>query len=470
MKSVWSIKTAAVATMLALAAWPVAIGMIGPAAAAPSGVTAAATLYAGQTTPVGEVYVWNDTTNVYVEIDIDSGWCMTESHVAVEPTLADIPQTKTFNPIPGKFPAGGTYATCKSSDTFTFAIADVGLNPFIAVHAKVWEKVTSTATIVSNAGDPIAFTETYPNFGAPVPAVVPTGYAGWPTINGASYISNQLAGDPFNVNRWREVTESLQVPGWPVSGILQVNSDNYEFTKLNGTEIERDDGSPTSTVENTAPEVITSPQAWATVQTVPFTPKMGTNSFDFVFRNTIWAGGGGFVDNPTGLIYKAIATYYAHSESAWAGTAVGQTPFAGANWATYFQYDVSLETATLYNVTSSPSTTWSCTGGVTDLTSPTDGTVTWARSGSTIYVKIHVVGGLASSTYDVWVEQNPGTCPPGTSTPSNPAALATDASGNGTVTFSFTALAGAQNFWLSLWTPAGSLTGTQVLRVPSVQL
>lgn len=46
MKGAWSIKTAAVATMLALVAWPAAIGMTGTAAAAPAG-TKVADLYAG---------------------------------------------------------------------------------------------------------------------------------------------------------------------------------------------------------------------------------------------------------------------------------------------------------------------------------------------------------------------------------------------------------------------------------------
>jgi hypothetical protein len=41
MKRVWSVKTAAVATMLALAAWPVAMGMTGLAAAAPPSFTQA---------------------------------------------------------------------------------------------------------------------------------------------------------------------------------------------------------------------------------------------------------------------------------------------------------------------------------------------------------------------------------------------------------------------------------------------
>lgn len=307
--------------------------------AAPAG-TKVADLFAGKTTDVGDVFVWNDATNYYVEINMDDAWCMTESHVIVAALVADIPQANG-NPIPGRFPQGDSYNPCADGDTFTFAVADVGVNPYVAVHVKAWEKTISTATIVSNPGtsNPVKFASDYPTFGAAVPAVVPT-FAGWPAIAGASYISNQAAGDPFNMNAWRSVTETLNVPGLPVGGQLWVNSDNYEFTKLNGIEIQRDDNGPASTVEGTDPEPVVSPQTWQTIANVAFAPKMGSNTFEFVFRNVIWEGCCGFTDNPTGLIYKASATYYAHSESAWAGTAPGVSPFSGKNWATYFRYAV----------------------------------------------------------------------------------------------------------------------------------
>ena len=126
------------------------------------------------------------------------------------------------------------------------------------------------------------------------------------------------------------------------------------------------------------------------------------------------------------------------------------------------------KTATVNDVTSSPSA-WDCATGATGGT-PTGSTVYWYRNQvtGTVTAKVTLVGALASSTFDVWIEQNPGTCPPGTSTPSNPGGISTDGSGNGSATFTFTPAAGATNFWLSLWTPAGSLTGTQVLRSVAV--
>lgn len=340
-------------TLLALAAIVAVLAALVAAsisAAAPAGA-ASFTLYAGKTTPVGTVYVWNDATNLYVEIDMDSGWCMTESHVAAASTVAGIPQNSQQNPTPGQFPYGDTYNPCESGgDTFTIPLAGLGSTPVIAVHAVVWGADTCR-TIVSNAGDSIVKSLAYPVSGSAVPAVVTPGYAGWPPIPGASYISDQTAGDPFNINVWRKVTETLAVPGLPISGSLMVNSDNYEFTKLNGAEIERDDNGPTATVENTAPEPVVSPQTWSTITTIPFTPVKGANTFEFVSRNVTWAGGGSFVDNPAGLIYEARACYYTRSESAWAGSAVGQTQFnPSKSWATYVNYtlqDVLLETVTV---------------------------------------------------------------------------------------------------------------------------
>jgi hypothetical protein len=110
---------------------------------------------------------------------------------------------------------------------------------------------------------------------------------------------------------------------------------------------------------------------------------------------------------------------------------------------------------------------WDCVTGATGG-NPTSSTVYWFRNQvtNTITVQITVMGAATNSTFDVWVEQNPGTCPPGTSNPSNPAALTTDGSGNGTASFSFIPAVGATNFWLSMWTPPDGaiLIGTQVLR------
>ena len=309
------------------------------------------TLYAGQHIPVGVVEVWNDATELHVAIDLADGWCMTESHVDARSTVADIPQTKKNNPIPGQFAAGDAYDPCADTDEFTFGLAGLDATPAIAVHVKVWEMTASTLEIVSGAGDPIstknAWLDPWPD--PPTNAVV-SGYVGWPAIAGADYIATQTPGDPFNENWWRKVTETFDVPGLPVGGDLWVNSDNYEFTTLNGTEIQRDDDGAfdddvnLATVEGSGAEPYPTgaPQTWSTIEQVSFMPVAGANTFEFVFRNVTWAGCCNFVDNPTGLAYRAVVTYYAHNESAWAAEdGLGNHPFDGDNWATYIDYAVT---------------------------------------------------------------------------------------------------------------------------------
>jgi hypothetical protein len=363
---------AAIATVAALLA---TVFTAGPTSAAPSGAKTF-DLFAGQTTDVGDVFVWNDSTHYYLEIDMASGWCMTERHVIAAASLADIPQANG-NPIPGQFPLKESYKPCADADTLTIPIGTLGADPFFAVHVKAWEKDLSTVSIVSNAGssNPVAVATSYPAFGSPVPAVV-SSFAGWPPISGASYISNQATGDPFDTNMWRRVAETLTVPGWPVDGDLWVNSDNYELTKLNGAVIERDDDGPVATVENTAAEPAgANPQTWTTIKHVTFTPKT-TNAFQFIYRNSTWGGASGFTDNPTGLIYKAQATYYAHSESAWAGT----LDFPGRNWATYFQYGfqpVLLQTVTV------PATN---PAGVTTMSLPNEKALQFKVTGTTTWL------------------------------------------------------------------------------------
>jgi hypothetical protein len=68
------------------------------------------TLYAGRTyIPVGTVSVSDDTNNLYVEYNLNDGWLMNDSHVGVAQYYWLIPQTKTGNPIPGRFTNSTNY-------------------------------------------------------------------------------------------------------------------------------------------------------------------------------------------------------------------------------------------------------------------------------------------------------------------------------------------------------------------------
>jgi len=97
------------------------------------------TLYAGRTMNAGTVSVSNDTVNLYVQYSTASPWVLTAAHLAVADSLAGIPQTKTKNPIPGRFPYSATFDPEVTSFTFTIPMSNYnpGQTLFIAAHAVV---------------------------------------------------------------------------------------------------------------------------------------------------------------------------------------------------------------------------------------------------------------------------------------------------------------------------------------------
>jgi hypothetical protein len=95
--------------------------------------------YAGQFIDVGRVSVYNDEENLYIEMTTTGAWVMTESHVAVAPTLAGIPQTGSGNPKVGQFALSAVHNPPVSSYVYTVSVT--GYDPdqplYIAVHAIV---------------------------------------------------------------------------------------------------------------------------------------------------------------------------------------------------------------------------------------------------------------------------------------------------------------------------------------------
>jgi len=427
-------------------------------------------LMAGKSIDVGDVYVWNDATNLYVEYVLDAGWCMSESHLAVASTLADIPKVKG-NPIPGQFTYGKPYDPCASGDTFDIPLAGLSSPLYIAADAKVWEiasltdqwifsdggNTTVTATNVPGLIPPFQAVDAWEAFGDPAdptPSVWDSG-VGVGTFTYADWIWSTFRVNTPTVDETATFERAFTVPGWPASGELKITTDDAYSASFNGAVV----GSG-------------SWPYWSTVNSISISPVMGTNTLvvDAVNSAQSWGEAGTIDNNPGGLIYEARVGYYSHVESAWgAGTA-----FSGKNWATYFTYTLDFDksiTTGLYDVTADHGA-WNCVTGVTDLSMPTDSTVTWQKLvNGDVRVVINLDGAKATSTFDVWVEQNPGTCPPGTGTPSNMGAVTTDANGDGTATITFTPMTGSVNFWLTLWTPAGPPypgTGEQVLRAKAV--
>jgi len=102
----------------------------------PCGTPLEPTLYAGQHIDTGLVSVYNDEQNVYIEITTTGGWEITESHVAVAPSLDLIPQTGSGNPKVGQFDLAAVHDPPVTS--YIYTILRPGYTPaFIAVHAVV---------------------------------------------------------------------------------------------------------------------------------------------------------------------------------------------------------------------------------------------------------------------------------------------------------------------------------------------
>ncbi len=93
-------------------------------------------LMAGQNTEVGSVSAYFYDGKLYVTYNVTSPWCFTELHLAVADGPGAIPQTRTGNPIPGRFPYHyNTYGKCETS--YTFPPVDATCPLYIAAHAAV---------------------------------------------------------------------------------------------------------------------------------------------------------------------------------------------------------------------------------------------------------------------------------------------------------------------------------------------
>jgi hypothetical protein len=116
-------------------------------------------LYADQDVDIGEVIIDLDLDYLYATYHVDDGWCMTKSALAAGDELADIPQTKKGNPIPGQFPYGAMYDPCVSGDVALdpIPLADIGFSLgdtlFVAAHADVIGAVEDCTDTVWQIGD-----------------------------------------------------------------------------------------------------------------------------------------------------------------------------------------------------------------------------------------------------------------------------------------------------------------------------
>jgi len=341
--------------LIALLAAVSAVVIFFPTHSLASTIPFEAELYAGQTTLVGVVQVWNDATNLYAKYKItNTDWCLTETHLQVAKSLDGIPQAinkktgiSNGNPIPGQFEYGEN-VNCQSDDLLTIPLSDLGLSGeedlIIAAHAVVFDKTSlTTIDIASHADDNVfgpLYTYALPQSSSwgttPLSAVIPSfASAGvWPTISGADWVSTALVteqdSDPSKaLDSWRKYVKTFSVPtsSYIIPGAgLDITADNAEGAYLNGTLIGHDGVVNGPFVDN---------YEWKTILPYTFNPVIGNNKLEIVWRN--YDVGSQESSNPNGVIYKGAVQYYTRSESAWAG----ENPFSGSNWATSFIYHLT---------------------------------------------------------------------------------------------------------------------------------
>jgi hypothetical protein len=99
-------------------------------------------LMAGQNIDAGDVLVWNDADNLYVQFVTSGDWCITETHLATGASVDDIPTTKKDNPIPGQFFYSSQYAPypcVDAPDPYVIPLGSwsAGDDVYVAAHAEV---------------------------------------------------------------------------------------------------------------------------------------------------------------------------------------------------------------------------------------------------------------------------------------------------------------------------------------------
>ena len=298
---------------------------------------------------VGGVTVWDDGTTLFVKYftDLDH-WEISGLHLhvgtvdgdAIEPN--PVPTTKKGKPIPGHFDVKVSFDPAVTEYTHEFLLAELGPGPYqIAAHAELWDSWTVTAVSEPGGADVYGPLDAYAPlgdvaWGSPVPAVATWLHPLWPTVPGATWISNTYFIEGIIApDTWRLFTDTITIPApleeyeLQAATVMMATADNAEAVYLNGTFIGSDG-------------VLEGPYVdefeWGTVLPYDVTTELvgGDNELSFIVRN--YVGGALPTSNPTGLIYSFEADYL-REESGW-----GQgTPFKGAkDWSMYIDYTPGL--------------------------------------------------------------------------------------------------------------------------------
>jgi len=105
--------------------------------------TITATMFAGQTIPVGTLEITNDDKNLYVSYITKENWFMSETHLYVG-ELGTMPVNNSNTPIPGKFPYTSNFEQGIISYMYTIPLSSLPTCYIIAAHASVYRMENGT--------------------------------------------------------------------------------------------------------------------------------------------------------------------------------------------------------------------------------------------------------------------------------------------------------------------------------------
>ena len=108
-------------------------------------------LIAGQNIPVGSVIIENDEQHIYVTYQTDGDWLITETHLDVAAMPEDLKQTRTGNPVPGRFAYQSQHDPGVTTVTHTI---DLSAWPSISQFY-----IAAHCVVVSGAGSETAWAE-----------------------------------------------------------------------------------------------------------------------------------------------------------------------------------------------------------------------------------------------------------------------------------------------------------------------
>ncbi|MFW9864364.1 MAG: hypothetical protein ACFFET_18910 [Candidatus Thorarchaeota archaeon] len=285
---------------------------------------------------VGEVQVWNDVDNLYVKYTTVDGWVLTETHLDVNCSLEEIPQTQPNkkgigggNPIPGHFMDVMEHDPAVTEYMVTVDLDDLDCDDvFIAAHAVV-QKETVVAEAPYYASTVLTYSQGLRKDGTPV----------------RTERSVPEQGLVFETGAYESNFFSLGFGGWMAA----------EFS----CDIRNGDGNDVRIIEDTwgsypleEAEVYASQDGmtWILLGTADNTNSVDIHTFsEFDLCDLEWARYIKVVDTTDPAVHNNAADGYdlnaievlqdcveIEEETAWGDG----FDFEGNNWATYFTYTV----------------------------------------------------------------------------------------------------------------------------------